>query len=138
MGLDNSIEVKRTPETNKIERLKIFNKDWDKELKYDFEICYWRKCWNIRNDILCILDVPRYGNDYEWCVSKENVDEIIKLLSSYNEDNWEDSGSCIWEFTSDEEGWSYSEHIKQDIESLRLLRDLMDKYKLEVYFYDSY
>ena len=138
MGLDNGIEVRRTPETNKIAELKVFNKDWDKELRYDFEICYWRKCWNIRNDILYILDTPLESNCYEWRVNKDNVDEIIKLLSSYNEDNWEDSGSSIWEWTSEEEGWPYSEYVKQNIEDLKLLRQIMNEYELEVYFYDSY
>ena len=136
MGLDNGIQVRRTPETNKIEELKVFNRDWDKELEYDFEVCYFRKCWNIRNDILWIVDAPLGSHDYEWRVTKENVDEIITLFQSYNAENFEDSGSCIWDW--DDEEWPYSEKIKQDIEDLKLLRQLMDKYELEVYFYDSY
>jgi hypothetical protein len=136
MGLDNGINVKRTPETNKIEELKVFSQDWDKDLRYNFEVCYWRKCWNIRNDIFCL----GIGNDesYSNNLTKENIEQIIELLQSYNSDNWTDGGSCIWEWEDDEDGWSYSEHIKHDIESLKLLRDLMDKYELEVYFYDSY
>lgn len=134
MGLDNSIEVKRTPETNEISELKIFNKEWDKELKYDFEITYWRKCWNIRNDIFG-LGIG-YDESYHTNLTKENIEQIIALLQSYNADNWEDGGSCIWDF--DDEEWPYSEHIKRNIENLQLLRKLMDKYELEVYFYDSY
>lgn len=136
MGLDNGIQVKRTAETNKIEELNVFNEDYDKELKYDFSVTYWRKCWNIRNDIFG-LGIG-YDESYYTNLTKENIEQIIELLESYNDDNWYDGGFCIWEFTSDEEGWSYSEHIKQDIESLKLLRQLMDKYELEVYFYDSY
>ena len=135
MGLDNGIQVKRTVETNKIEELKVFNIDWDKELRYDFEVTYWRKCWNIRNDLM-YLGVG--VNEGRYIMTSEDVDKTIELLQSYNDDNWEDGGSCIWEFTSDEEGWSYSEHIKQDIEDLRFLRQLMDKYDLQVYFYDSW
>jgi hypothetical protein len=71
-------------------------------------------------------------------LTKSDIDNIIDGLESYNEDNWEDYGSSIWEWTSDEEGWSYSEYVKQNIEDLKLLRQLMDKYELEVYFYDSY
>lgn len=136
MGLDNGICVRRTFETNKIEELKVFNEDYDKEFKYDFSVTYWRKCWNIRNDIFG-LGIG-YDESYYTNLTKENIEQIIELLESYNDDNWHDGGSCIWEFTSEEEGWSYSEHIKQDIESLKLLRQLMDKYELEVYFYDSY
>lgn len=134
MGLDNGIQVKRTPETNKIKELAIFNQDYDKELKYDFEVAYWRKCWGLRNDILYLIG-KRWSDGWRFTLSKDDVDNIINLLESYNEETWEDS---IWEWTSDEEGWSYSEHIKQDIKSLRLLRDFMNKYELEVYFYDSY
>ena len=71
-------------------------------------------------------------------LTKSDIDNIIDGLESYNEDNWEDYGSSIWEWTSEEEGWSYSEYVKQNIEDLKLLRQLMDKYELEVYFYDSY
>ena len=128
--------MRRTPETNNIVELKVFNKDWDKELKYDFEVCYWRKCWWLRNDILFLIG-KRWApeEEYEFKLNKDDVDNIIKLLGSYNDETWEDS---IWEWTSDEEGWSYSEYVKQNIEDLKLLRQLMDKYELEVYFYDSY
>lgn len=134
MGLDNGIQVKRTPETNKIPELKVFNQAYDKELKYDFEAAYWRKCWGLRNDILDIIG-KRWSEGWKFNLTKNDVENIIELLGSYDEETWEDS---IWEWTSEEEGWSYSEHIKQDIESLRLLLQLMDKYELEVYFYDSY
>lgn len=71
-------------------------------------------------------------------LTKNDVDSIIDGLKSFNEGNWYDYGGSIWEWTSEEEDWSYSEHIKQDIEDLKLLRQLMNKYELEVYFYDSY
>lgn len=134
MGLDNGISIKRTPETNKIKELAIFNQDYDKELRHDFEAVYWRKCWGLRNDVLNLLG-KRWSEEWKFNLSKDDVENIIELLGFYNEETWEDS---IWEWTSDEEGWSYSEHIKQDIESLKILRNLMDKYELEVYFYDSY
>lgn len=135
MGLDNGIQIRRTPETNKIEELKVFNQDWDKDLRYDFEVTYWRKCWNIRNDL---MDLGIGHDEGYYYTTTEDIEKVIELLQSYNADNWTGGGSCIWELESDDEGWSYSEHIKQDIESLRLLRKLMDKYELEVYFYDSY
>lgn len=80
------------------------------------------------------LDIGYNQSRYQ--MTKEDVDKTIELLKTYNADNWEDGGSCIWEF--DDEEWPYSEHIKRDIECLQLLRQLMDKYELEVYFYDSY
>lgn len=61
---------------------------------------------------------------------------MIKLLQSYNSKNFENNGTCIWAW--DDEDWPYSEKIQRDIENLKILRELMDKYELEVYFYDSY
>lgn len=135
MGLDNGIQVRRTPDTNKIEELKVFNQSYDEELKYDFEVVYYRKCWNVRNDILYIIG-KRWSDEYEFALTVENIDQIIELLQSYNAENWDESGGSIWEW--DDKEWPYSEKIKRDIENLRLLRKLMDKYDLEVYFYDSY
>ena len=135
MGLDNSIEIKRNVYTNSIPELRQFELEYDKAYEYDFEICYWRKCWNIRNDILWIIG-ERLSDKYEYTLDKEDIDQIIKLLESYNADNFEDSGGCIWDW--DDEEYPYSEKIQQDIASLKVLRQLMDKYELEVYFYDSY
>ena len=135
MGLDNSIEIKRNAYTNSIPELRQFELEYDKAYEYDFEICYWRKCWNIRNDILWIIG-ERLSDKYEYTLDKEDIDQIIKLLESYNADNFEDSGGCIWDW--DDEEYPYSEKVQQDIESLKVLRQLMDKYELEVYFYDSY
>lgn len=135
MGLDNSIEIKRNAYTNSIPELRQFELEYDKAYEYDFEICYWRKCWNIRNDILWIIG-ERLSDKYEYTLDKEDIDQIIKLLESYNADNFEDSGGCIWDW--DDEEYPYSEKIQQDIASLKVLRQLMDKYELDVYFYDSY
>lgn len=136
MGLDNGIQVRRTPETNKITELKVFNRYWDEELKYDFEVCYWRKCWNIRH---MIMDrVEGCLDCLDTILTKNDIDNIIDGLDSFNGANWDLDGGSIWEWTSDEDGWSYSEYVKQNIEDLKLLRHLMDMYDLEVYFYDSY
>ena len=132
MSLDNGICVRRTPKTNMIEELKVFNDDLDTELKHDFEITYWRKNWGLRNDILWILIDP-FEDRYEYSVRKNELDEIIELLQSYNSETWTNS---IWDW--DDEEYPYSEYIKKNIEDLKHLRALMDRYELEVYFYDSY
>ena len=43
---------------------KAFEKDWAKEYGYSFEVCYWRKCWNIRGAIIDILEMD-INNDAE-------------------------------------------------------------------------
>lgn len=128
MGLDNGICVKRNYYTTNIKELQIFEDSWDKEHKWDFEVCYWRKCWNIRNDILWSID-SRFDDQYEFKLTSENIGNIIIILMSYNEENW---GNSIWEFEA------IKEHLQQDIKNLQILQDLMEKYELEVYFYDSY
>lgn len=132
MGLDNGVCVRRTPETNKIKELKVFNIDWDNKLEYDFEAACWRKNWGLRSDVLWILR-DSVENKCEYSVSKEQLDDIIKLLKSYNSKTWTNS---IWDW--DGEKYPYSKYIKQNIKDLKLLRKLMDQYELEVYFYDSY
>lgn len=130
MGLDNSIEVRRTPETNKINELRVFSQDY----MYNFEICYFRKCYNVRS--MVIERVESFRDGIGTPLTKYDVDNIIDGLKSFNADNWDDNGGSIWEW--DDEEWPYSEKIQHDIESLQLLRKLMDKYDLDVYFYDSY
>jgi hypothetical protein len=133
MGLDNAVCVKRNAYTNSIPELKRFEDEWDKEHKYDFEVVYFRKCWNIRNDLFS-LSIGRDESDY--IMSTLDIDVMIRLLESYNVENFTNGGSCIWDW--DDEEYPYSEKIQRDIEALKLLRGLMDRYDLEVYFYDSY
>ena len=124
MGLDNGICVRRNAKTNDIKELQPFIEPYEN----DFSICYWRKCYNIKNDILWVLEI-RSDPQYEFEVTSENLGDIIAILASYNEDNWEGS---IWDFGN------IKEQLEQDIKNLQLLQDLMEKYELEVYFYDSY
>jgi hypothetical protein len=130
MGLDNGISVARNDYSNKIKALKKFEESWDKEHKYPFEICYWRKCWNVRKNILNILNSCE--DDYYYTLSIEDIKEIIKTLKSYNLKTWEWTDSI----------WTWPEHKKinrKHIKNLKKLIKLMKKYPLlEVYFYDSY
>lgn len=135
MGLDDGICVRRSEYTNRIPALKRFEESWDTEKKYDFEVCYWRKCWNIRFMIFDV--VPSTRNNYESDpLTIEDIDNIIKGLKSFNADNWIEYGGSIWDW--DDKDYPYSKHIKQNIKDLKYLKKLMKKYDLEVYFYDSY
>jgi hypothetical protein len=125
--------VRRTPETHEIAELQVFNRDWDKEFRYDFEICYWRKCWNVRHMVMDRV-AGSYDN-FEVALTKDDIDNIIDGLNSFNGANWDLDGGSIWEWDGE---WGYSDYIQQNIEDLKLLRQLMDKYELEVYFYDRY
>jgi hypothetical protein len=141
MGLDNGVYVKCNEYTNTIKELQQFEESWDKEHKYDFEICYWRKCYNIRSKVVKALwdkwsDECHQMQVYYGQIDIHDVDNIIKVLQSFNSKNWQDNGGSIWDW--DDEEWPYSKKIKQDIKNLKKLRKLMDGYELEVYFEDSY
>ena len=124
--------VKRNEYTNNIPELKHFEDEWCKKHQCDFDVTYWRKNWGLRNNILSLIG-KRWTDEYEFQLTKDDVDHIIELLKSYNAETWEDS---IWDW--DDEEYPYSEYIQQNIKDLQFLRELMDKYNLEVYFHDSY
>lgn len=131
MGLDNGICVKRNEKAMNIyDKLKRFEKDWDKKYEFDFEVAYWRKCWNVR---ALIFDCMGGGED-NGCtpIKHEDIPKIITALKSLNADNWNEDGGSIWEW-EEQKPW-----IKQYIKNLKYLYRLMDKYDLDVYFYDSY
>lgn len=65
-------------------------------------------------------------------ITKDEIDRIIEALGEFNADNWDDELGSIWEWADVED------KLKQDIENLKELRQLMDKYELEVIFVDSY
>ena len=135
IGLDNGICVRRNEYTESISELKQFEEDWDKKYGYDFEIAYFRKCWNIKSMIFC-SDIKgiRYNGRSD-PLSKDDIDIIINGLRSFNEDNWDEDGGSIWEWHGED---NYSEYVQRQINNLKMLYHLMEKYDLEVYFYDSY
>lgn len=128
MGLDNGICVKRTPAAEKIPELKAFEEEW---CRCNFEICYWRKCWNIRSRIFDVLRGPCVDG-WRIFLSVEDIDRIAEVLQSFTEENWEDEGGSIWAFSEMED------RLKQQIENLGVLKRLMQEHELGVYFYDSY
>ena len=131
MGLDNYISVKRTAYSNQIAELKRFEDDWDKEHKYSFEVCYWRKCWNVRGAIIENIE-GGFNDNGDTPITSEDVKKIIVALKAFNEDNWDDFLGSIWTWEEHEP------HMQRNIENLEYLLTLMDKYELEVEFVDSY
>lgn len=56
MGLDNGIMLK-IKDKEKFGEIPawIRREPWEDEHNYDYEILYWRKCWNVRAEILTYL-----------------------------------------------------------------------------------
>lgn len=130
MGLDNGISIRRNEKSMSIyDKLKRFEDDWDKEHRYDFELAYWRKCWNVR-DMIADSIGGIYDNSKTF-INRENLIAIIFALKSLNAENWDEDYS-IWTWEEQEP------HIKRYIENLEYLYQLMGEYDLDIYFYDSY
>jgi hypothetical protein len=134
MGLDNGICIRRNEYSNSIKALRRFQDSYDKEGKYDFDLCYWRKCWNVREDIFTAI-CAETDSQYHFVLDIYDIKEIIKVLKSYNKKTWIYGG---WDGSI----WEWPEHKKinrRHIRNLKCLVRLMKKYpELEVYFYDSY
>lgn len=131
MGLDNSIEVKRTAFSTNLKELQPYALSWDEKKEFDFEFAYWRKCWNVRAAILNCLEDP--VDNYNEPLSVSDIDRIIEALKGFNKNNWEDMGSSIWTW-QEQKPW-----LKEAIKNLKRLEELMIKYpELEVVFVDSY
>lgn len=110
MGLDNEIIIKHSEDSE--------------------EICYWRKCWNIRNGI---LEIVNHEYEYDYPLSTEDVTKIISFLKSLNKYNWDNNGGSIWTW----------EEIKPSLKkNIKILKKLLKRMKknsnLKVIFYDSY
>lgn len=131
MGLDNGIEIRRNDKLTKVyDKIKHFEDSWDKEHKYDIEIAYWRKCWNIRNLIAnCIGGIYDCGDTP---IDREQIPLIIETLKTLNEENWTEDGGSIWDY--DEQKPFIDQHIK----NLEYIYELMGECDLDIYFYDSY
>lgn len=132
MGLDNGI-IARSKEP--IKALKDFEDKtgWDDYDGHEYDICYWRKCWNIRYTILRgIINYNCREEKYEHPLTIDHIDAIIYMLGHFNEDNWQEAGGSIWSFDD------MRPCLKRDIKVLKKLRKVMKKHEIEVWFYDSY
>lgn len=129
MGLDNGICIRCEPDKKDFYVNYFIDVDGD----YDNpEICYWRKCWNVREAILNVLHAK--PDQFEFKIEADDIKPIIrKLLELMDKEVWDGSDESIWEFDE------IKDTLVKQIANLHLLRKLFEKEPdLEVYFYDSY
>ena len=134
MGLDNGILVKHVTNSKAIAILAKWRDHWYEDTPV-YEICYWRKCWNVRQAILdiCEQDSP---NDWQYALNISEVCEIKGYLESLNEKIWDSEslyGGSIW---------TWEEHEPHNQTHIEALTDLIEAMQYDpdmvVYFYDSY
>lgn len=101
MGLDNGLILyTRKPIDFPIEVKNYIAEYSTKEngFQYHYELCYWRKCYNLRREIGCALHT--WNSEY---VSKSNltlgdVRNIWRAIHElYSKRTWED-GDSIWDW----------------------------------------
>lgn len=94
-------------------------------------IAYWRKCWNIRNDIIREL---HYTDGDISNINLEDIPKIIRVLKPYlNETYWNENDDSIWAY---EELFDKTYEILVNLEYLK--KYLKDNPNVKCEFYDSY
>ena len=119
MGLDNGI-ILRDVNSKELVVNKLINLDNLEDTST--EICYWRKCWGIRN---AIVEKLHFNDNEEY---KLDVEDIGHLQTE-----WEEDADSIWEWDE------FKDTLRQQIFNLIWLYDYMLAHSdAEVIFYDSY
>ena len=130
MGLDNWISIKHDEHTPKCVA-KCFKKGYN---GYEYEVAYWRKCWNVREIIFRTSE--RYTEEdraYKTALTRDDILKIIKELRGLSVNNYDAKSVCFWD-------WKDFRRInRRNIKKLKKLSWIMLWHPdLEVYFYDSY
>ena len=135
MGLDNGImfKIKNKEKFGAIPSW-FRREEWAEKCNYDYEVLYWRRCWNVREAILNYLpNTHDDGGTFD--MTTEQLEGIFDILEGlYSAENWNDDESMrSWE----EIGEAYVENLKYARKVLAWLKTKpADSYQL--YFYDTY
>lgn len=128
MGLDNGI-ILRDVNSKELVVNKLIN--LDNLGNTSVEICYWRKCWGIRN---AIVEKLHLNDGEESKLDVEDIPVIIKILFDfYGQTEWEEDADSIWEWDE------FKDTLRQQIFNLVWLYNyVLEHPNVEVIFYDSY
>ena len=138
MGLDNGIVLhSREPIIIPLEvRATLEVYPLDRYFNYNYDLCYWRKCWNIRRAVAQVLEA---GAEY---VGKcfLTISEVKGIWWALNELDDEKT----WEASPHGSIWTYDE-IKDNLQNSMLSLEWLiffmrntDERLYMVEFYDSY
>lgn len=145
MGLDNGLTITtKHPENFIISKEFVWRDDGWSGVKcadgsgmiYSREVCYWRKCWNIRGEIIEALG-DRWDEDkYEFELTVEELKRIWKSINSLNKKKvWNNSElGSIWDYSD------IRDVLDQDLINIEWLIEEKKKNPdgFRIYFYDSY
>ena len=143
MGLDNGITMRsKIPIEVPCELVRVSESicsAYDKNYTFEYELCYWRKCWNIRHGIGMALGT-NLGED----ASKDRLDigdvkNIWHVLNHLNNKRTWDSGDSIWTYKEMRDNLDCSLLTLEWV--IYLMRNYSQLFKdgcICVEFYDSY
>ena len=138
MGLDNGWLVKSTK--RKLTRADLpegIRYPFSSDYNYDPEICYSRKWWGLRSELLAVIDwvYDEEFPDYYYIIEKPSeIFHVIEVVASWlDKERWETEGNSIWDY---EEARS---NLIDWIINLSIISGYMEE-NPDVYlvFYDSY
>lgn len=142
MGLDNGIVLYTLDEVKVPSELEIRFRTWNDErysqFEYSYDICYWRKCWNVRRQIMNRCGIKNENDpDGIYLLDIDQVKQIWTAINYLNKKK-------IWDVKEDDSIWTYKEmrdHLDYDLLALEWLIHFMRNHDPKTYrviFYDSY
>ena len=164
MGLDNGIVLRTRKRFEVLEKVGIEYKvkhtltaygsvtrnevEIPTDLIYEYDVTYWRKCWNIREIVQNVTGEDFKDGDYTY-LNKAEIDEIIKGLNEKNAPEvWNRdcrNGETIWDaeemyITRRDDHNSCIYYDMRKLAALALvLKELeKDENSYICWFYDSY
>lgn len=137
MGLDNGIVLKAKEDIEVPTFLEVRQANYPYEpiaaipAGKSEEICYWRKCWGIRNEIM--WDIGLDEDVYCCELTSDDVENIIIILEKYiRKDYYDEHHRSIWEWKR------IVPSLMRQAEILSWAKELLEEDKIELEFYDSY
>lgn len=112
----------------------IKREEWEDKYGYDYDILYWRKCWNVRAEILSYLP-STHDDGGEFDMTLDQLQDILGILKNlYTKANW-DEGRSIWSWNEIKK--TYPANLKYARSVLKWLKTKPEE-SYRLYFYDSY
>lgn len=146
MGLDNGLFITtKHPENFTVPKEFVWrDRDWS-GVKctngssmiysiYSREVCYWRKCWNIREEIIKALGDRWDGDIYKFELTVEELKRIWKSINSLNKKKVWNNSESIWDYSD------MRAVLDQDLINIEWVIEEKKKNpdEFRIYFYDSY
>ena len=131
MGLDNGIVMRFKGSFEVPKYVKIEKAYETKPEMPEWDICYWRKFWGLRDEIVAVIPNSNYdGGEYDVSIKTlKRIQDIIYEQLKHPE-KWD---SPIWDFNE------VINVLAQDIVNISwLIKFLRSEPHASAYFYDSY